>query len=251
MSVIGDIGRVAMSDMFYLKRNILILLSTSVITPLLYLIAFGWGLGDGIEETIDGKTFTYIAYMIPGVVSLTTLTSSFSTVANKLLVQKRFYESFDELMLCPISKTSIIVGKSLLGMIKGMLCAGIMLVLGYFLTDDLEINALLILCMLLSSFTFAFLAVAAGMLMPDLPYMNLFNSFIILPMTFLCGTMFPTDKMPGVAKAIIDYLPLTQASSCIRASALGLEFPWVSAAILFVWLLIFYVLGRYALKVAN
>ncbi len=242
-----DVYRVALSDLYYLKRNILLLLATSMITPLLYLVAFGYGLGDGV--TMQGVS--YIAFVIPGVVALTTLTSSFTTIANKLMIQKRFYESFDEMLLCPISKASVIFGKALLGVIKGMLCGAILLLLGYFMTDDLQVTAGLILVMFVSCVVFSLLGVAAGMIVQDIPRMNLFNSFVILPMTFLCGTMFSLDALPGAIKVFIDVLPLTQTSECIRACALGWEFPWIDLIILLAYGVAFYVLAHWGLRNSN
>lgn len=247
MGIIEDIFRVALSDLYYLKRNILPLLATSMITPFLYLIAFGYGLGDGV--TMGGVS--YIAYMIPGVVALTTLTSSFTTISNKLMVQKRFYESFDEMMLCPISKASIILGKVVLGVIKGMLCAFILLSIGMFMTDDLQITPMLILMILLSCIVFALLGVAAGMIVSDIPRMNLFNSFVILPMTFLCGTMFSSDRLPFVIQQFIEALPLTQTSSLVRSCALGWDFPWLALVVLIGYGVLFYALAYWALRKSN
>lgn len=244
MSLISDIYRVALSDLYYLKRNLPILMATSLVTPVLYLVAFGYGLGKDI--TMEGVS--YMAFMIPGVVALTTVTSSFTTVANKLMVQKRFYESFDEMLLCPITKTSMILGKSILGIIKSMMCGLLMLALGYFLTDDLHITPALIGCMILSCSVFSLLGVAAGMLVSDLPHMNLFNSFVILPMTFLCGTMFSLDALPEIVKDIIYLLPLTHTSECLRAAALGWDFPWISLAVLFCYGLLFYGLAMFSLR---
>ena len=247
MSLITDIYRVALSDLYYLKRNLPILMLTSIVTPVLYLVAFGYGLGNGL--TMEGVS--YMAFMIPGVVALTTVTSSFTTVANKLMVQKRFYESFDEMLLCPISKTSMIIGKSILGVIKSMMCGSLMLLLGFFLADDMQITPMLIICMLISCTVFSMLGVAAGMIVPDLPRMNLFNSFVILPMTFLCGTMFSLDALPDVAKNIISALPLTQTSNCLRAAALGWDFPWLSLVLLIGYGVLFYVLAMFSLRKTN
>ena len=247
MSLITDIYRVALSDLYYLKRNLPILMLTSLVTPVLYLVAFGYGLGNGL--TMEGVS--YMAFMIPGVVALTTVTSSFTTVANKLMVQKRFYESFDEMLLCPISKTSLILGKSILGVIKSMMCGLLMLLLGFFLADDMQITPMLIICMLISCTVFSMLGVAAGMIVPDLPRMNLFNSFVILPMTFLCGTMFSLDALPDVAKNIISALPLTQTSNCLRAAALGWDFPWLSLVLLIGYGVLFYVLAMFSLRKTN
>ncbi len=244
MSLIGDAVRVAMSDLFYLKRNIWVLLATSLVTPLLYLVAFGYGLGQGV--IMDGVP--YLAFMIPGVVALTTLTSSFTSIANKIMIQRRFYESFDELRLCPISCASIILGKTVLGVVKGMLCGLLLLLLGHFLCAELQITAGLLLLMLLSCLVYALLGVTAGLLVRGLPTMNLFTSFVILPMTFLCGTMFSLDALPSAAQDIIWALPLTHTTECIRASALGWSFPWLSLLVLIVYAVVFYTISWYVLK---
>lgn len=244
MSLLSDIARVSLSDLYYMKRNWYTLLATSLITPLLYLVAFGYGLGKGI--TMEGVD--YIAFMIPGVVSLSTLTSSFSTVSNKLMIQKRFYESFDEMMLCPVSTSSIILGKAVLGVVKGMLCGAILLVLGMFMSGDLRITVPLVLCMFLSCLVFSLLGVAAGIIVKDMPHMTLFNSFVILPMTFLCGTMFSLDALPKAAQYVIWALPLTHTTECLRASALDWSFPWVSLAVLMAYGVAFYLLAYLALR---
>ena len=218
MSVLGETCRVALADFYYFRRNCLLLLVTSMVTPLLYMLAFGYGLGQGvIMEGVD-----YIAFMIPGVISLTTLTSTFDTVSHKIMVQKRFYESFDEMLLCPVSKTSIIFGKALLGVVKGMMCGTILVVMGMMFTSDLHITVQLFLLMLASCFVFSILGVAAGVIVQDLAHMSLFTTFVILP--------------------------LSQTSACIRAVALDWAFPWTSLALLAVYGVIFYLLAHFALS---
>ncbi len=248
MSLFGDIKLVCLSDMYYLKRNVFILVATSLITPLLYLVAFGWGLGDGVTMEYDGRDFSYIAYMIPGTVALTSLTAGFSTVSNKLMIQRKFYESFDEMMLCPVSKSSIILGKAVLGIIKSALCSFFMLALGCMLTDDMSVTPMLVATVFVSCVVFSMLGVAAGMNVRDLPHMNAINSFVILPMTFLCGTMFPVEKMPDAVGYIVMALPLTPSSECIRAAALGADYPWVSLVLMLVWGVLFFVVARHGLR---
>ena len=132
-----------------------------------------------------------------------------------------------------------------------MLCGTILLLLGYFMTDDLQVTAGLILVMFVSCVVFSLLGVAAGMIVQDIPRMNLFNSFVILPMTFLCGTMFSLDALPTAVKTFIDVLPLTQTSECIRACALGWEFPWIDLMILLAYGVAFYILAHWGLRNSN
>ncbi len=245
MSLIDETFRVALSDLYYFKRNFILLTITSLVTPLLYMFAFGYGVGNSVDE-MEGVS--YIAFIIPGVVAINTMTSSFNTISHKLMVQKRFYESFDEMLLCPVSKSALILGKTILGILKGMICGTILIVMGYIMTSDLIISPQLFALMLMSCFIFSLLGVAAGIVLPDLPWTDMFNSFIILPMTFLCGTMFTLSAVPEIVADIIWALPLTHTSTCIRAVALGWDFPWVSFGVLIAYGIAFYIIAWAALS---
>lgn len=243
MGLVKETLCVALSDFYYFRRNFPLLLATSMVTPLLYMLAFGYGLGRGVS--MGGVN--YIAFMIPGIISLTTLSSTFDTVSHKIMIQKRFYESFDEMLLCPISKSSIIFGRSLLGVAKGMMCGTIITMLGLFFSSDLHISVWFFLMMFVSCFTFSLLGVAAGVLVKDLAHMSLFTTFVILPMTFLCGTMFSMDTLPEYVRGFIDILPLSQTSGCIRSLALQWEFPIMSFGILMAYATAFYLLAYFAI----
>ena len=245
MGLIDETFRVALSDLYYFKRNFILLTVTSLVTPLLYMFAFGYGVGNSVDE-MEGVS--YIAFIIPGVVAINTMTSSFNTISHKLMIQKRFYESFDEMLLCPVSKSALILGKTILGILKGMICGTILIIMGYVMTSDLIISPQLFALMLMSCFIFSLLGVAAGIVLPDLPWTDMFNSFIILPMTFLCGTMFTLSAVPEIVADIIWALPLTHTSTCIRAVALGWDFPWVSFCVLIAYGIAFYIIAWAALN---
>ena len=245
MSLIDETFRVALSDLYYFKRNFILLTVTSLVTPLLYMFAFGFGVGNSVSE-MEGVA--YIAFIIPGVVAINTMTSSFNTISHKLMIQKRFYESFDEMMLCPVSKSALILGKCILGVIKGTVSGTILIVMGSLMSSDLLITPQLFGMMIFSSFIFSLLGVAAGILLPDLPWTDAFNSFVILPMTFLCGTMFTLSAVPGWVANIIWALPLTHTSACIRAIALGWDFPWVSFIVMLIYGSVFFILSWLALS---
>ena len=245
MSLAHDIYSVALMDMYYLKRNFIPVMVSSITMPLLYFISFAYGLGDHVSD-VGGVS--YVAFVVPGIVALSTLSSSFSTTCSRIMVQRRFYASFDELMLCPVSTSSVIIGKTVLGMCKSIITCAVMLGLGCLVTDDMVIGPSLILMILLCSFVFSLLGVVGGLSVTNMASMNLFNSFVILPMTFLCGTVFSTSALPSFAQAIIYALPLTHASECIRACALGAPFPFVSLIVLMVYGAAFYLVSYHILR---
>ncbi len=244
LSFFDEVWRVAWADMRYLRHNFISVLVGSLVLPLLYFFAFGYGLGDGL--TMEGVD--YISYMIPGVVALSTLSASFSSTASKVMIQRKFYSSFDELTLCPIGTSSFIVGKCMLGMIRCIISCGILLCLGIVASNDMTISAPLILCILLSSFTFSLLGLCIGLLVSDQAQMTMFSNLIVLPMTFLCGTLFSVDKLPEIARAIINVLPLTPATDCIRCSALGWNFPFTSLILISAYCVVFYLFAHYMIK---
>ncbi|MBR4685116.1 MAG: ABC transporter, partial [Candidatus Methanomethylophilaceae archaeon] len=103
MSVIDETYRVAWGDLVYMKGNLIEVLLSSLVGPLLYLLAFGFGVGGSMEDPAG-----YVKYIIPGIIAMTTLSATFSTVSMKILVQRLFYMSFDELLLCPLHISAII-----------------------------------------------------------------------------------------------------------------------------------------------
>lgn len=203
-----------------------------MITPLLYLIAFGYGMRSG---STGGADVSYLAYVIPGIVSITTLTAGFASSSQKILIQREFFTSFDELILSPMHTSSIILGKSVIGMLKGLFGALIMLGLGCLLAPEVRITAPLLLVILFCCVTFSLLGVMAGLLAHSTPTLNMISSIVILPMTFMCGTLFSVDSLPGWAADVIWALPLTHSSEMVRSCALGWDFPWVSLLVLAVY----------------
>ena len=244
MTAIADSFRVAWIDMCFVRHNIVSILVTCLITPLLYLIAFGYGLGNGM--TVDG--FDYISFMIPGVIALSTLTSCFNTVSTKVMMQRVYYESFDELFLCSISPLSIVLGKSYAGVVRGIISSAMLYALGLVISPDVHLTLSAVVMILISCLLFSMLGVACGMLADSHQMQTMITSLIIMPMTFLCGTLFSLDALPGIAKTLIEFLPLTHTTGCIRASILDTAFPWTSMVVILAYGVLFAGISLYVVK---
>ena len=241
MSAIMDSFRVAWIDMCFLRRNIVSVLVTCLVSPLLYLLAFGYGLGRGM--TVEG--FEYISFMIPGVIALSTLTSCFSTVASKVMVQRVYYQSFDELFLCSMKPMAIIMGKTYAGIVRGLLSAFVLYALGMLLSNDMHISLMAAFVIVLSSVVYSLMGVFCGLLSNSNLTMNMITSLLIVPMTFLCGTLFSLDALPQAVQAVIEVLPLTHTTACMRAAALGTPFPWLSLLVILIYGVIFAAVCRH------
>jgi len=241
---VKEIYYVSWSDMRFMRHNMLNVILTSLMSPLLYLIAFGFGLGDSMTQ----QGVPYIAFMIPGIVALTSLSASFTSTSTRLNVQRLFYRSFDEMLMCPLRFSSIIIGKTMLGFMRGLLSCSIIFAIGLFLTPHLQLTPLFLACVLLSCFTFSCLGVTAALLAKSHQSMATFNTLVILPMTFLCGTFFSLDSLPEAFQWALYAVPLTHSSVCIRAASLGWDFPWASLAVLAIFTLVFFSVNMHLLR---
>ena len=243
-SVLSDIYSVLWVDLRFLRRHWLRTLATSIVNPILYLVAFGYGLGRGIS--FEG--YSYLAFVMPGIIALTAMTGSYNGAGLKLHVDRLFYKCFDEYLLSPISLFSLAVGKTLIGVVRGLIASVALVVVGVILSPTLMISPLFVLVLVSSCFVFAFLGVLVGLLAQSHQDMGTFGTLVILPMTFLSGTFFSISQLPEAAKAVLYVLPLTHSSQTLRAAALGQPFPWLSFLALLSFGLVFFSASIVVLK---
>jgi ABC-2 type transport system permease protein len=224
ITVFRDIYSVLWVDIRFLRRHWLRTLATSIVNPILYLVAFGYGLGGGIS--FEG--YSYLAFVMPGIIALTAMSSSYGGAGLKLHVDRLFYKCFDEYLMSPISLFSLAVGKTLIGVVRGLIASVALLVVGVIISPTFMVNPLFVLVLVSSCFVFSFLGVLIGLVAKSHQDMGTFSTLVILPMTFLSGTFFSLSQLPEAVKAVLYMLPLTHSSQCLRAAALGQSFPWLS-----------------------
>jgi len=247
VNVLSDIYSVLWVDLRFLRRHWLRTLATSIVNPVLYLVAFGYGLGRGIS--FGG--YSYLEFVIPGIIALTAMTGSYNGAGLKLHVDRLFYKCFDEYLLSPISLFSLAIGKTLIGVVRGLIASAALLVVGVLISPTLLISPLFLLVLISSCFVFSLLGVLVGLVAKSHQDMGTFSTLVILPMTFLSGTFFSLNQLPDAVKAALYVLPLTHSSESLRAAALGQPFPWLSFLALLGFGLIFFAGCMLALKRAS
>ncbi len=203
--------------MLLLKRRIKRLILSMSVSPLLYLIAFGYAMGKSVR--FGGHT--YLEFLIPGLVAMSSMTQSFA-IATDINVARFYWHIFEEFQAAPIGNVAYVAGEVLAGMSRALISVTVILTLGMLFGVRLHcLNPLFWLAVALNSFVFASLAVALAMLVKSHADQSLLTSFVITPMAFLGGTFFPVDRLPHWAGQIIWILPLTHASKAIRQAAFG------------------------------
>ena len=215
------------------RRDFYKITLAAVITPLMYLIVFGLG----IQTTSHGEP--YLNFLIPGIVSLSTMTGSFSAVAQNMSVQRLYEKALDQVMVSPTPLWQFILGQVIGGSLRGMYSGCMILILTMPIRTGLIFNGLSFLIMFLNGTVFATLALVLSFLAKSYTDAPRYTAYIITPMSFLCNTFFSTDAMPGGIRQVVAILPLSQTSGMIRGIASGAGYSPVGFVILLIYLAVF------------
>lgn len=211
----------------------------AMVAPLMYLIVFGWG----IRTTMNGQPYLY--FLIPGVISLTTMNGSFNAIAQNLNVQRLYEKAFDQVIISPTPLWQFIAGQILAGALRGLYAGGIILFLVSPVKTGLIFNPVSFFILFLNGAVFSSLGIVVSFLARNHADVPRFSNYFIMPMAYLCNTFFSTDNVPHGAREVIAALPLSQTSRMIRSIAFGEAYHPVGILILFSYLTVFTVIALY------
>jgi len=214
--------------------------------PLLYLLVLGFGFGPVFQRAGNGN---YIQFVAPGVVGMSVLfTSIFSGIG---LLWDRQFGFLKETLVAPVPRITVMVGKTLGGatvaVIQGLLVLIICLIAGFRPVNWLTLPFALVF-MILTAIVFAGLGVAIGSVLQDIQGMQLIMNFLVLPIFFLSGALFPLNDLPAVLKVVTRIDPLSYGIDGLRYVLIGSsQFePAVSILVLCAVALLFLALGSYS-----
>ncbi|CVK18317.1 ABC transporter permease [Sporomusa sphaeroides] len=217
--MLTDIATVFWRDWIVLQRRLGTFIFSRMITPVLYLVAFGWGVGRSVQVS-QGN---YLDFIVPGILALNSMNISFNSVASPLNMSRLYHKTLEEYLVAPISSLAFILGKVLSGTLRGIISSLIIVVLAYLFGAKFQLNLLFWLVILLNCLVFSALGFVAAMLINSHEDMGNFSTYVLLPMSFLCATFFRIDKLPAFVQWVLELLPLTHASHALRAIGSGGE----------------------------
>jgi len=221
---------VYLRELLILRRRIKRQILSMSVSPILYMIAFGYAMGD----TVKFNGHTYREFLIPGLVAMSSMTQAFA-ISVEINVARFYWHIFEEFQAAPINNFIYVGGEVLAGITRAFLSVVIILLIGFVFHVSLDYwNIAFWVAVFLNSFVFASLAVALAMLVKSHADQAMFSSFVITPMAFLGGTFFPVERMPLWAQKLIFFLPLTHASKIIRAACFNTPWDLLSYIILFI-----------------
>ena len=190
--------------------------------PLLFLVTFVFGFGPMYSRANGGANYLY--FLAPGIVSMSIL---FTAVFSGLeVIWDRKFGFLKETMVAPISRTEIMIGKTLGGaviaMIQGLIVLSLTFVLG-FRIHSLENLGLGLLFMSLIAIFFSGLGLTIASKMKDLQGFQLIMNFLIMPIFFLSGALFPLTNLPPAIYFISRIDPLTYGVDGLRGAIAGIS----------------------------
>ena len=187
--------------------------------PMLYLLVLGFGLGSVFQKAGMGS---YLQFIAPGIIGMTVL---FSSIFSGLgLLWDRQFGFLKEMLVAPVPRLEIMIGRTLGGMtvsvIQGMLVMVIALIVGFRPVSWWHLP-IAIGFMLAISLVFAALGVAIGSSLQDMQGFQLIMNFLVMPIYFLSGAMFPLAGQGWPLKIATRIDPLSYGIDGMRAVMLG------------------------------
>lgn len=191
----------------------------SVARPALWLLI----MGAGFNTIFRSEAGTYSQFLFPGIIGMTVLfTSVFSAVS---IIWDRQFGFLREILVAPVSRTSVAVGKTLSGCFQSMIQGGIILALSPLV--DVHLTVVIIVQVLLLIFLTSFALTSLGLLiasrMESHEGFNIIMNFLIMPMFLLSGAFFPMQGLPVWMKSIVSINPLSYAVDALRGVILGIH----------------------------
>ena len=182
--------------------------------PILFLVALGYGFGPVFQKAGQGN---YLKFLAPGVIGMSIIFSSiFSGIE---VVWDRQFGFLKETLVAPVSRINIMIGRTLGGAtvasLQGLIVFFIAMIAGFRPTNLLLIPAAFIV-MVLIAMLFTALGTAIGSLLDDMQGFQLVVNFMVMPLFFLSGALFPLEGAPKALANIARFDPLTYGIDALR-----------------------------------
>jgi len=187
--------------------------------PLLLLLALGFGFGPIYQKAGGGN---YIQFLAPGIISMGILfTAVFSGIE---IIWDRQFGFLKETLVAPVSRLKIMVGRTLGGatvaIIQGLIIFFIALAIG-FRPTDIHLLPLTFVFMVLIALLFTALGTAIASVLEDMQGFQLIMNFLLMPLFFLSGALFPLQGLPEIFTVIASIDPLSYGVDGLRGTLIN------------------------------
>jgi len=189
--------------------------------PLLFLVALGFGFGPIYQRAGGGN---YLQFLAPGVICMGVLfTALFSGIE---VIWDRQFGFLKETLVAPVSRLKIMIGRTLGGAtvatIQGLIVLILSVIIGFRPNSWLMIPFAIVF-IFLTALLFTSLGTAIASVLEDMQGFQLIMNFLVMPLFFLSGSLFPLDNVPKALGIIARFDPLTYAVDALRGTLTGVS----------------------------
>ena len=190
---------------------------SSLAMPLLWLVIFG----SGMRAVPVQGTENFQEFLFPGIVGMSLLFTSIMSGIS--VIWDREFGFFKEIMVAPVARSSVVIGKALGGSTSALLQGIILLPLSYLIGLHLSWLSILIYLplMVLIAVGLVSIGLVIASLIDSMEAFNLIMSFVIMPIFFLSGALFPLTSAPGWLRGVSYVNPLTYGVDLLRWASFG------------------------------
>ncbi|MBW4563363.1 MAG: ABC transporter permease [Mojavia pulchra JT2-VF2] len=189
-----------------------------ILEPLIYLVAFGYGLTPLVGEiTYGGRNISYLEFIAPGTIAIGVLNQSFFEGAYGSFIRLKFQRTWQALLTAPLTFAEVFLGEWLWaatrGLIAGLATAIVVGFWGLYSGWNLLLSLPLI-C--LGCLLFAAMGLLAAGIVRTVDQLNVPIFLLIVPMFTICGTYFPRETLPPILQKVANVLPLSAFVDLLR-----------------------------------
>lgn len=194
-----------------------------LLEPLLFLFAFGYGLGQMVKSVdYGGVEVSYLRFIAPGLIAVAVMNHSFFETTYASFVRMYYQKTFDAILSTPLTVEDVVLGEMLWGATKAFFAGTIMMaVISFFGLMDYPHSLLIIPLTLVAGFAFSGIGMCFTAIVKTIEVFNFPVFLFITPMFLFSSVFFPLTVLPGWAQTVAKFLPLTQLVTIVRDLAFG------------------------------
>ncbi|BBB89400.1 MAG TPA: ABC transporter permease [Methylomusa anaerophila] len=185
-----------------------------LVSPFIYLFAFGLGLGGRVN--VDGG---YLPFLAAGIIGVTVMLNAYQQTASSISSGK-YFRHFQNIIVSPIPVGQVIFGIILAGVVRSLLFGALVFLVALLAFSVIGLNSMpAVAGVILGALCFSSLGVVVGMLVNNPDDISIVNNFFITPMTFFGGSFFPLHNLPVWLAAIMKLTPIASLNTMLRAAS--------------------------------
>lgn len=190
------------------------------ITMVLYFVIFGSLIGDRVGQMAG---FDYMQFIVPGLIMMSVITNSYGNVSSSFFSNK-FQRSIEELLVSPVPNYIILLGYVTGGVVRGILCGIIVMLLSLWFAELTIHNMFITLSVIfLTAVVFSIAGLINGILATKFDDVSIIPTFVLTPLTYLGGVFYSVSLLPDVWQCVSKLNPILYMVDTFRFGIIGVS----------------------------